>query len=75
MIQQWLRTPEARRWWGDPDEQFNLIAEDLKDSRMVTLLVELDDRPFAYLQHYEVHIWPQEHLAVSSHQVVHSFPF
>ena len=62
MLDGWLKTPEIRRWWGDPREQFGLIEKDMNDDRMATLLVLLDNRPFAYLQHYDVRSWPQKHL-------------
>ena len=63
MLQHWLRTPEVSRWWGDPDEQAALLAGDLAEPLMTMLVVELDGRPFAYAQHYDVQSWPQPHLA------------
>jgi len=63
MLRRWLETPEVRRWWGDPDEQEALLRDDLDDSRMTMLIVSLDGRPFAYVQHCRVHGWPQPHLA------------
>ena len=38
LVRRWLKTPEVRRWWGDPDTEFGLIEEDMSDERMVTLL-------------------------------------
>jgi aminoglycoside 6'-N-acetyltransferase len=63
LLRDWLATPEARRWWGDPDEQFVLIEEDLGNQAMRQWLVSFEDRPFAYAQSYDVHVWPQPHLA------------
>jgi aminoglycoside 6'-N-acetyltransferase len=51
------------RWWGDPDEQAALLEEDLSEPAMRMWIVACDERPFAYAQDYEVHAWPQAHLA------------
>jgi aminoglycoside 6'-N-acetyltransferase len=63
MLARWLGTPDATRWWGDPAEQYELLAGDLDEPRMAMRIVSFDGRPFAYAQHYEVHTWPQPHLA------------
>lgn len=65
LFARWLKTPEVVRWWGDPDEQLALIAEDLDVSEMMQWVISNQNRPFAYAQAYEVHVWPQaqfEHL-------------
>ena len=61
LIQRWLETPEVVRWWGDSEEQFTLIKEDLGVQDMMQWIVSFQDRPFAYAQAYEVHRWPQPH--------------
>lgn len=61
MLRLWLRTPEVVRWWGDPEEQAALLEEDLGEPRMVMRIVSFMGRPFAYAQHYAVHVWPQPH--------------
>jgi aminoglycoside 6'-N-acetyltransferase len=53
--------PEVVRWWGPAAQQADLLEEDLDDPRMVMRLVLYDGRPFAYVQDYEVHAWPQAH--------------
>lgn len=63
MLGDWLRTPAAVRWWGNPGEQLALLHEDLDEPRMTMIIVACDGVPFAYAQHYEVHAWPQPHLA------------
>ena len=63
LLRRWLNTPEAVRWWGDPAEQEDLLREDLDNPQMTMRIVSLDGRPFAYAQDYEVHAWPQPHLA------------
>ncbi|HEY1542521.1 MAG TPA: GNAT family N-acetyltransferase [Xanthobacteraceae bacterium] len=63
LLRRWLDTPEAVRWWGDPAEQEALLREDLDNPQMTMRIVSCDGRPFAYAQDYEVHAWPQPHLA------------
>jgi aminoglycoside 6'-N-acetyltransferase len=63
MMELWLGTPEVVRWWGEPEEQLVLIAGDLDEPRMRQWIVEYDGRPFAYVQAYPVHTWPQPHFA------------
>ena len=63
MLRAWLATPEVVRWWGEPAEQYALLEEDLRNPLMVMRIVALDARPFAYVQDYDVHTWPQPHFA------------
>ena len=63
MLRRWLKTPEVVRWWGDPDEQARLLEEDLANPLMVMRIVTHEGAPFAYVQDYDVHSWPQPHLA------------
>jgi aminoglycoside 6'-N-acetyltransferase len=63
LLRRWLHTPEAVRWWGNPAEQEDLLREDLDNPQMTMRIVSCDGRPFAYAQDYEVHTWPQPHLA------------
>jgi aminoglycoside 6'-N-acetyltransferase len=62
-LRRWLDAPEVRRWWGDPREQFELLKADLNEPLMAMRIVSLGGRPFAYAQDYDVHSWPQSHLA------------
>jgi aminoglycoside 6'-N-acetyltransferase len=62
MMEQWLKAPEVARWWGDPAEQLVLLKEDLDNPLMRQWIVEYGQRPFAYVQAYEAHAWPQVHL-------------
>jgi aminoglycoside 6'-N-acetyltransferase len=63
IVEQWLRTPEVVRWWGDPEHELTLLTEDLNAPLMDQWIVESDGIPFAYAQSYCVHSWPQKHLA------------
>jgi aminoglycoside 6'-N-acetyltransferase len=58
MVQHWLETPHVARWWGDPQEQFALVSDDLDHPAMDQFIVTLGDRPFAYLQCYDPAAWP-----------------
>ena len=62
MLRRWLATPEAMRWWGDPDREAALLEGDLNEPAMVMRIVSFDGRCFAYAQDYEVSHWPQQHL-------------
>ena len=63
VVASWLRTPEVMRWWGNPDEQEELIAQDLDEPLMRQWIVEHREDPFAYVQAYPTRAWPQPHLA------------
>jgi aminoglycoside 6'-N-acetyltransferase len=62
-LRRWLDTREVKCWWGEPREEFELLRADLSEPRMSMRIVSFDRRPFAYAQDYEVHAWPQTHLA------------
>jgi aminoglycoside 6'-N-acetyltransferase len=59
MIRRWLETPDVVRWWGDPDEQYELVSGDLVHPDMDQFVVSLDSRPFAYMQCYALSTWNQ----------------
>jgi aminoglycoside 6'-N-acetyltransferase len=59
MIRRWLETPEVVRWWGDPDEQYELVSGDLAHPDMDQFIVSHDGRPFAYIQCYALSTWNQ----------------
>ena len=63
MLRNWLATPEVVRWWGDPAEQYALLEQDLANPLMAMRIVAFDTQPFAYVQDYGVHTWPQAHFA------------
>jgi aminoglycoside 6'-N-acetyltransferase len=58
LVRCWLAAPQVARWWGDPDEQYALVSEDLRHPSMAQFIVARDDRPFAYLQCYDPAAWP-----------------
>ena len=59
MILNWLRTPEVLRWWGEADEQYELVSGDLDHPDMDQFIVSINGRPFAYIQCYALSTWNQ----------------
>jgi aminoglycoside 6'-N-acetyltransferase len=59
MIRRWLETPEAGRWWGEPDEQYALVSGDLDHPDMDQFIVTIDDHPLGYIQCYALSAWNQ----------------
>ena len=59
MIRRWLETPEVVRWWGDPNEQYELVSGDLDHPDMDQFIVALADEPFGYIQCYALSTWNQ----------------
>lgn len=59
LLRDWRQEPHVRAWWdaGEPEE------DDLKDVRVAQWIVSLDDRPFAFMQDYDVHGWAGHHFA------------
>jgi aminoglycoside 6'-N-acetyltransferase len=65
LVRGWLAMPHVAEWWGDADEQFDLMREDLESLAMDQFIVSVEDRPFAYLQCYDPTAWPEN--ALGSH--------
>ncbi|HEX3699361.1 MAG TPA: GNAT family N-acetyltransferase [Phenylobacterium sp.] len=61
LVQRWRAEPHVIRWWGAPDLEDPL--EHLEDPRLGLWIVELAGRPFAFIQDYEVHAWPDHPFA------------
>jgi aminoglycoside 6'-N-acetyltransferase len=58
-VERWLAQPHVAQWWGDPKEQFALVSGDLGHPSMKQFIVELAQRPLAYLQCYDPAAWPR----------------
>ena len=56
-ILRWLAAPHVAQWWGNPDDQFGLVSEDLAEPAMDQFIVATDNRPFGYLQCYDPTAW------------------
>ena len=57
LVKRWLAMPHVTQWWGDADEQFELVSGDLSHPAMDQFIVSSDGRPFAYLQCYDLTAW------------------
>lgn len=57
LVRRWLNAPHVIRWWGKPDEQFDLVSGDLDHQAMHQFIVVRETRPFAYLQRYDPGAW------------------
>jgi aminoglycoside 6'-N-acetyltransferase len=64
LVRRWLAMPHVTEWWGEPDEQFGLVSEDLHEPAMDQYVVVSVDRPFAYLQCYDQSAWPDNGLGL-----------
>jgi len=57
LVRQWLGEPHVVRWWGQPDQQFDLVKGDLDEPAMDQFIVARDARLFGYLQCYDPACW------------------
>jgi aminoglycoside 6'-N-acetyltransferase len=57
LVQRWLRQPHVMQWWGDTHEQFELVSGDLEVEAMDQFIVAVGDRPFGYIQCYDLTDW------------------
>jgi aminoglycoside 6'-N-acetyltransferase len=57
LVRRWLNRPHVTQWWGEPDEQFDLVSGDLRHPAMDQFIVATGDRPFAYIQSYDPEDW------------------
>lgn len=53
LMRQWLRMPHVRVWWGDVERNIALMMQDMESEDINMQVVELIDRPFAYLHHHD----------------------
>jgi aminoglycoside 6'-N-acetyltransferase len=53
LVRGWIATPDVSAWWEDDGD----LEEGLESPDIRQWLVELDERPFAYLQDYRPHAW------------------
>ena len=57
LVQRWLAEPHVVRWWGKPNEQFDLVSADLDEQTMNQFIVSCERRPFGYVQSYDPDTW------------------
>lgn len=58
LLMEWQSRPHVREWW-DASEPYD--EEDLADPRVARCIVSYAGRPFAFMQDYTVHGWPDHH--------------
>jgi aminoglycoside 6'-N-acetyltransferase len=56
LLARWLREPHVAQWWNDPDRELAEIRDHMESVSVEPLIVELDERPIAYLQSYDPHL-------------------
>jgi aminoglycoside 6'-N-acetyltransferase len=64
LVQRWLEMPHVREWWGDADEQLELVSGDMDELAMEQFIVAAAGRPFAYLQCYRQSRWSENGLGI-----------
>ncbi len=52
IVATWRAQPHVRRWWGAAEKE--PVAENLVDPKLALWIVELDGRPFAFIQDYRI---------------------
>ncbi|MGI9411995.1 MAG: GNAT family N-acetyltransferase [Hyphomicrobiaceae bacterium] len=55
----WRRRRHVREWWDDDDPYDD---KEFNDRRVKRWIIEINGRPFAYMQDYDVHGWCKHHL-------------
>lgn len=54
MVKEWLRREHAREWWGDPEEEWDLLAEALEIGGCWPNIIELDGEEIGIIQYWRV---------------------
>lgn len=54
LLHRWLGEPHVREWWGEPDHEIELIKENFTLSWIDSFLVSYRERPFGYIQCYDI---------------------
>jgi aminoglycoside 6'-N-acetyltransferase len=57
LLKRWLAMPHVTEWWGDAEEQFDLVSGDLSHPAMDQFIVAIDAQPLGYLQCYDLTAW------------------
>ena len=59
LVRGWRAAPHVLRWWGDPAAEPE--GEALGERTVALWIAELEGRPFAFIQDYDVHAWSPHH--------------
>lgn len=60
LLKAWRAQPHVREWWGEDEADVDV---DLGDPRVLRCVVITGGQPFAFMQDYTVHGWPDHHFA------------
>ncbi len=52
-LRQWLDLPHVKVWWGEAEKQIALIKQDMNNTKIDMHMVELVNRPFAYIHDHD----------------------
>lgn len=63
MLRDWLSTPDAQAWWGDPDHEIALIYDGEKTGESRGYIVHSGNGPFAYIQSWPCAAQPDAAIA------------
>ena len=50
LLRRWLAMPHVKEWWGDPDQEINLIAYGKEKDGTEGFVVLLHEKPVGYIQ-------------------------
>jgi aminoglycoside 6'-N-acetyltransferase len=67
LVRRWLAMPHVAQWWGEPDEQFDIVSGDLVHPAMDQFIVATRNAPFAYIQSYDPDDWGAHPFGVQPH--------
>ncbi len=57
LIRAWLERPHVAEWWGDADEELELIKNDRTNPAMEHFLIVVDGSPGGFIQCYDTSTW------------------
>ncbi len=64
MVNGWTYAPHVAQWWVEADGPAGPMTEaDLAEPDFNAWIVLRDDRPFAYIQDYDPHLYPGHHFS------------
>ena len=56
LLKGWLSQPHMRQWWGEPEQELTDIFENLESVSVEPMIVEMNNKPIAYVQTYDPHL-------------------
>lgn len=56
LLERWIALPHWQVWWGDPELEIANISSHMGSDEVEPMMVELDDKPIAYVQSYDPHL-------------------